>query len=212
MRKGEGMMFADVEEVHRAYETGAVELHAKIRVRIREKVGGNGHTHKLTRDTTVGRALLSEIMPTGMSFEQINRDDEQARDLRADQPLLPAAAVCKETVVFADQLMYTGFYYATRAGVSFGVNDMVVPVEKEKILAAAENEVKDIQDQYSAGLVTDGERYNKVVDIWSRTNDQVAKAMMEKLGVEDVTEGNGQGRPAGVVQLDLHDGGLRRAR
>ena len=109
----------------------------------------------------------------------------------------------KETVVFADQLMYTGFYYATRAGVSFGVNDMVVPKEKQAILEAAENEVKDIQDQYAAGLVTDGERYNKVVDIWSRTNDQVAKAMMEKLGVEPVTGRPRQGRPAGVVQLDL---------
>ena len=89
--------------------------------------------------------------------------------------------------------MYTGFYYATRAGVSFGVNDMVVPKEKKAILDSAESEVKDIQDQYAAGLVTDGERYNKVVDIWSRTNDQVAKAMMEKLGVEPVTEGPGKG-------------------
>jgi DNA-directed RNA polymerase subunit beta' len=97
----------------------------------------------------------------------------------------------KETVVFADQLMYTGFFYATRSGVSFGVNDMVVPDEKKKILESAENEVKDIQDQYAAGLVTDGERYNKVVDIWSRTNDQVAKAMMEKLGVE---KGDGKGQ------------------
>src|SRR6185312_16146417 len=91
------------------------------------------------------------------------------------------------------QLMYTGFHYATRAGVSFGVNDMVVPKEKQAILDGAEAEVKDIQDQYAAGLVTDGERYNKVVDIWSRTNDQVAKAMMEKLGVEPVTEGPGKG-------------------
>src|SRR5690606_10254642 len=98
----------------------------------------------------------------------------------------------KETVVFADQLMYTGFYYATRAGVSFGVDDMVVPDEKSAILAVAEGEVKDIQDQYSAGLVTDGERYNKVVDIWSRTNDQVAKAMMEKLGADTLVDSSGK--------------------
>src|SRR5690606_21053036 len=98
----------------------------------------------------------------------------------------------KETVVFADQLMYMGFHAATKAGVSFGVDDMVVPEEKAAILQLAEDEVKDIQHQYSAGLVTDGERYNKVVDIWSRTNDQVAKAMMEKLGVQAVTDADGK--------------------
>ena len=188
--RGEGMMFSDVEEVHRAYESGAVELHTKIRVRIREKVGGIA-TSKLT-NTTVGRSLLSEILPSGMSFEQINRAMNK-RAISATINLCYRQLGLKETVVFADQLMYTGFYYATRAGVSFGVNDMVVPKEKKAILDAAENEVKDIQDQYAAGLVTDGERYNKVVDIWSRTNDQVAKAMMEKLGVEPVTEGPGKG-------------------
>jgi DNA-directed RNA polymerase subunit beta' len=189
--KGEGMVFADVEEVHRAYETGTIELHAKIRVRIREKVGGVD-THKLTA-TTVGRALLSEILPSGMAFEQINRAMNK-RAISATINLCYRQLGLKETVVFADQLMYTGFHYATRSGVSFGVNDMVVPIEKKKILEAAENEVKDIQDQYAAGLVTDGERYNKVVDIWSRTNDQVAKAMMEKLGVETVTNNGKAGQ------------------
>src|SRR5688572_5712839 len=188
--RGEGMLFSDVEEVHRAYESGAIELHARIRVRIREKVGGVA-TSKLT-NTTVGRSLLSEILPAGMSFEQINRAMNK-RAISATINLCYRHLGLKETVVFADQLMYTGFYYATRSGVSFGVNDMVVPKEKKAILDAAENEVKDIQDQYAAGLVTDGERYNKVVDIWSRTNDQVAKAMMEKLGVEPVTEGPGKG-------------------
>src|SRR5690242_6357650 len=188
--RGEGMLFSDVEEVHRAYESGVVELHAKIRVRIREKVGGIP-TSKLT-NTTVGRSLLSEILPAGMPFEQINRAMNK-RAISATINLCYRQLGLKETVVFADQLMYTGFYYATRAGVSFGVNDMVVPKEKQAILDSAENEVKDIQDQYAAGLVTDGERYNKVVDIWSRTNDQVAKAMMEKLGVELVTEGPGKG-------------------
>src|SRR5207342_1366666 len=159
------------------------------KVRIREKVDGID-THKLTT-TTVGRALLSEILPAGMSFEQINRAMNK-RAISATINLCYRQLGLKETVVFADQLMYTGFHYATRSGVSFGVNDMVVPIEKKKILEAAENEVKDIQDQYAAGLVTDGERYNKVVDIWSRTNDQVAKAMMEKLGVEDAIDSYGK--------------------
>ena len=99
-------------------------------------------------------------------------------------------------MVFADQLMYMGFRYATRAGVSIGVDDMVVPEQKEKILGAAEREVKEIQEQYASGLVTNGERYNKVVDIWSRTNDQVAKAMMDKLGGEEVQGLDGRRRCA----------------
>jgi DNA-directed RNA polymerase subunit beta' len=187
--RGEGMTFADVEEVHRAYESGTVDLHARIKVRIRDKVNGET-TMKLT-STTAGRALLSEIMPAGLGFEKINR----AMNKRAISGVINACyreLGLKETVVFADQLMYTGFHYATRSGVSFGVNDMVVPDEKSGILQAAESEVKDIQDQYSAGLVTDGERYNKVVDIWSRTNDQVAKAMMEKLGVEELPNAEGK--------------------
>ena len=144
-------------------------------------------------ETTVGRALLSEILPKGLRFNLIN----QTMNKRAISAVINACyreLGLKETVVFADQLMYTGFYYATSAGVSFGVNDMVVPEEKANILALAESEVKDIQDQYSAGLVTDGERYNKVVDIWSRTNDQVAKAMMEKLGVAAVEDAGARRR------------------
>ncbi len=118
----------------------------------------------------------------------------------------------KETVVFADQLMYTGFAYATRAAVSFGIDDIVIPEQKTKIVASADREVKEIQDQYSSGLVTNGERYNKVVDIWSRANDQVAKAMMEKLGSEEATDSWGKKTAPEVVQLDLHDGRLGRPR
>jgi DNA-directed RNA polymerase subunit beta' len=186
--RGEGMLFSDVEEVHRAYEAGIVDLHAAVKVRIRDRAA-DGKTALV--GTTVGRALLSEIMPEGLSFKLIN----QPMNKRAISGVINASyreLGLKDTVVFADQLMYTGFYYATRAGVSFGVDDMVVPEEKSRILETAEGEVKDIQDQYAAGLVTDGERYNKVVDIWSRTNDQVAKAMMEKLGVETVADSGGK--------------------
>jgi len=193
---GEGMTFSGVEEVHRAYENHVVGLHAKVTVRVPDILLGDqdaDDTETLkTRlvKTTVGRALLSEIMPRGLSFDLIN----QPMNKRAISGVINACyrqMGIKETVVFADQLMYTGFNYATRAGVSFGVNDMVVPKQKPGILDIAEQEVKDIQDQYASGLVTDGERYNKVVDIWSRTNDQVAKAMMEKLGSETVTDSKG---------------------
>jgi DNA-directed RNA polymerase subunit beta' len=191
--KGEGMAFSDVHEVHRAYESRQVHLQARVRVRLRE--------HLLNADkvivpkvrhvqTTVGRALLSEILPKGLSFDLVNQDMTK----KAISGIINAcyrALGLKETVVFADQLMYTGFAYATRSGVSFGIDDIVIPEQKTKLVAAADREVKEIQDQYSSGLVTNGERYNKVVDIWSRANDQVAKAMMEKLGTEEATDSKG---------------------
>ncbi|MEM1176449.1 MAG: DNA-directed RNA polymerase subunit beta', partial [Pseudomonadota bacterium] len=141
-------------------------------------------------ETTVGRALLSRVLPAGLSFELINRAMTKKAISNVINECYRQLGL-KKTVVFADRLMYTGFRNATTAGCSIGVNDMVVPDEKSDILAVAEAEVKEIQDQYSSGLVTDGERYNKVVDIWSRTNDQVAKSMMDKLGVEKVKDAKG---------------------
>jgi DNA-directed RNA polymerase subunit beta' len=192
--KGEGMRLADVKEVHRAVESGALDLQAEITVRIREfEVDENGgKTERIRRVvTTAGRALLADILPEGMSFDAINRD-------MTKKAISNVINVCyrevglKATVVFADQLMYTGFRYATRAGVSFGVEDMVIPESKANIIAAAEAEVKEIENQYASGLVTNGERYNKVVDIWSRANDKVAKAMMAKLGTDTVVNADGQ--------------------
>jgi DNA-directed RNA polymerase subunit beta' len=192
--KGEGMAFSDVAEVHRAYESRNIDLQAKVKVRLSEYIrdpSGKLVQHIRVVDTTAGRALLSEILPHGLSFDAINQDMTK-KTISGTINACYRTVGLKETVVFADQLMYTGFHYATRAGVSIGVDDMVVPLQKTKILATAEKEVKEIQEQYSSGLVTNGERYNKVVDIWSRTNDQVAKAMMEKLGTDEVidTKGN----------------------
>ena len=191
--KGEGMAFSDVAEVHRAYESRNLDLQAKIKVRLSEYIrDAKGLLVQNIRvvETTAGRALLSEILPHGLSFDAINQDMTK-KTISATINACYRTVGLKETVVFADQLMYTGFHYATRAGVSIGVDDMVVPLQKTKILATAEKEVKEIQEQYSSGLVTNGERYNKVVDIWSRTNDQVAKAMMEKLGTDEVTDAKG---------------------
>jgi DNA-directed RNA polymerase subunit beta' len=191
--KGEGMAFSDVAEVHRAYESRNVDLQAKVKVRLSEYLrdpSGKLVQHIRVVNTTVGRALLSEILPHGLSFDAINQDMTK-KTISGTINACYRSVGLKETVVFADQLMYTGFHYATRAGVSIGVDDMVVPLQKTKILATADKEVKEIQEQYSSGLVTNGERYNKVVDIWSRTNDQVAKAMMEKLGTDEVTDTKG---------------------
>jgi DNA-directed RNA polymerase subunit beta' len=192
--KGEGMYFSDIAEVHRAYESRHLDLQAKIKVRLVEHTR-ESKEHELVERirvvaTTAGRALLSEILPKGLSFDVINQDMTK-KTISGTINACYRSVGLKETVVFADQLMYTGFKYATRAGVSIGVDDMVVPQSKIKILATAEREVKEIQEQYSSGLVTNGERYNKVVDIWSRTNDQVAKAMMEKLGTDEVTDAKG---------------------
>ena len=191
--KGEGMAFSDVAEVHRAYESRNIDLQAKVKVRLSEYIRDASGT--LVQNirvvaTTAGRALLSEILPHGLSFDAINQDMTK-KIISATINMCYRTVGLKETVVFADQLMYTGFQFATRAGVSIGVDDMVVPQQKTKILATADKEVKEIQEQYSSGLVTNGERYNKVVDIWSRTNDQVAKAMMEKLGTDEVTDTKG---------------------
>jgi DNA-directed RNA polymerase subunit beta' len=192
--RGEGMVFTDVSEVHRAYESRTVDLQAKIKVRLREWVrieGGSLQERRRLVETSVGRALLSEILPKGLPFDIINNDMTK-KAISATINACYRALGLKETVVFADQLMYTGFHYATRSGVSFGIDDIVIPEQKTRIVASADREVKEIQDQYSSGLVTNGERYNKVVDIWSRANDQVAKAMMEKLGTEEATDLKGQ--------------------
>ncbi len=191
--KGTGMVFADTREVHRAYETRSVDLHARVRVRISDAViDEDGDITERTRlvETTIGRALLAEILPPGLPFELINCPMGK----KAISSLINTCyrrVGLKETVVFADQLMYTGFNYASKSGVSIGVDDMVVPLEKRKILEQAEMAVKEIEGQYNSGLVTKGERYNKVVDIWSHTNEQVAKAMMDKLGTDTVKDIDG---------------------
>ena len=192
--KGEGMMFADVSEVHRAYQGGFADLHASVKVRLKDSnITEEGELEHRCRvlDTTVGRALLSEILPEGIPFEAVDRNMTK-KSISSVINLCYRNVGLKATVIFADQLMYTGFAYATRAAVSFGINDMVIPEEKAAILAEAESEVKEIENQYTSGLVTNGERYNKVVDIWSRTNDQVAKAMMDKLGKEEVINAKGE--------------------
>ena len=191
---GEGMVFADIDEARRAYESGNAALHARIKVRVREVlIGEDGERTEQNslKETTIGRALLYEIVPDGLPFELVNKPMVK----KAISVLINTSyrdLGLKDTVVFADQLMYLGFRMATRSGTSFGANDMVIPDEKADILARAEAEVAEIENQYISGLVTNGERYNKVVDIWSHTNEQVAKAMMAKLGKEQVKNRDGE--------------------
>ncbi|MDF2178566.1 DNA-directed RNA polymerase subunit beta' [Aliiglaciecola sp. CAU 1673] len=192
--KGEGMVFKNAHEAEKAYRTDVAELHARVKVRIKEydvDEAGN-KTEKVTlTDTTVGRAILSLILPQGLPFELIN----QAMGKKQISRLLNACyrtLGLKDTVIAADQIMYTGFHYAMIAGASIGIDDMVIPDEKAQIIDAAEAEVAEIQEQFQSGLVTAGERYNKVIDIWSAANERVSKAMMANLSKEQVQNRDGE--------------------
>ena len=186
--KGEGMHFSDVGEALRAYESKQAELNANIVVRLKETVKNEAGelVPRIARyETTVGRALLSEILPEGLPFSAINK---ALKKKEISKLINVAFRNCglRKTVIFADKLMQSGFTLATRAGLSICVDDMQVPRQKEALIQAAESEVKEIEAQYTSGLVTQGERYNKVVDIWGRAGDMVAKAMMEQLGSEPI--------------------------
>ena len=152
---------------------------------------GDSEDRKDIHETTTGRALLSEILPKGMPFAAINQKMKK-KTISETINLCYRVVGMKETVIFADQLMYTGFKHAAMAGISIGVDDMVVPADKHEIVDEAEDEVKHIQEQYSSGLLTDGERYNKVVDIWTRTSENIANKMMENLGSDEVVDAEGE--------------------
>jgi DNA-directed RNA polymerase subunit beta' len=193
-QKGEGMIFANAGEALNAYKQDAVSLHAMIKLRVQDyEKTDNGFepTSKRIVETTVGRAIFSRIMPNGLSFDLIN----EALTKKVVSNLIH---VCyrtqelKDTVIFADQMMYMGFEYSTKSGISFCSNDMIIPEEKAEMIEAANAQVKDVQQQFASGIVTNGERYNKVIDIWSRTSEEVAKAMMDKVGFEDITDANGK--------------------
>ena len=183
--KGEGRVFSNPDEVLRAYETETVDLQSSIKVRI-----VNADKGSFIEDTTVGRVLVWRITPAEVGFDNVNK----VLDKKAITNLIDLSyrkAGLKKTVIFADQLMYLGFDFSTRSGSSIGVDDFVIPEEKHSIIEAAEKEVKQIESQFSTGLVTQGERYNKVVDIWSRANEKVAKAMMNKISVDMVSDKDG---------------------
>src|SRR5450432_3247181 len=192
--KGEGMLFADISAVTRAYDSRQVALHARVWVRIKEKlVAPDGErTDKVTRyQTTVGRSLLSEILPAGLPFETINRPLKKKEISKIINASFRRCGL-RETVIFADELMQAGYSLATRAGISFAADDMLIPTEKHVIIEKSEKEVKEIEAQYTSGLVAQGERYNKVVDIWGRAGDDIAKAMMTQLGTMEVMDREGK--------------------
>ena len=193
--KGEGLVFADVGEVQRALDADVVELTAKITVRLTEyakdKETGEFTPSTSLVETTVGRALLSEILPKGLPFSLMNKALKKKEISRLINASFRKCGL-KETVVFADKLLQNGFRLATRAGISIAIDDMLVPKEKIGIIERAEKEVKEIEQQYVSGLVTAGERYNKVVDIWGKAGDDVSKVMMAQLAKQKTTDRHGK--------------------
>ncbi len=187
---GEGKVFGCAQEALNFYDAGYVDIHAKVKIRMPKDTANPEAGFELV-ETTVGRGILSDILPKGMPFSQINK----AMTKKAISKVLDSCYRnfgLKESVIFADQLMYTGFKYATRAGASIGIEDMEIPDDKPAIIEQADNEVREIESQFRSGLVTNGERYNKVIDIWSRTNEMVAKSMMAKIATEEVIDRNGK--------------------
>jgi len=192
--KGEGLIFSDTGEVQRAFDAGEVELNSRINVRLTEytKDKETGEFVPSTKlwETTAGRALLSEILPKGLPFANLNKALKKKEISKLINVSFRKCGL-KETVVFADKLLQAGFRLATKAGISICIDDMLVPAEKHAIISRAQTEVKEIEKQYVSGLVTSGERYNKVVDIWGKSGDEVSKVMMAKLSKEQVIDRHG---------------------
>lgn len=187
--KGEGKIFASSQEAQNFYEDDMIDIHAKIKVRMPADPSEHSLGYQLV-ETTVGRVILSDILPKGMPFSHINKPMTKKAISKVLDNCYRNHGV-KETVIFADQLMYTGFKYATRAGASIGIEDMQIPEDKASIIELADQEVREIESQFRSGLVTNGERYNKVIDIWSRTTEMVAKSMMANIATDDVVDKNG---------------------
>ncbi|WP_416694747.1 DNA-directed RNA polymerase subunit beta' [Candidatus Pseudothioglobus sp. Uisw_050_01] len=212
-QQGEGMIFANTNEALAAYDAKLVSLHAKIKLRVQDYIKVESNfiaSSKRIVDTTIGRAIFSRILPKGLSFDLIN----EALTKKVVSNLIHVcyrSQELKETVIFADQMMYMGFEYSTKSGISFCSNDMIIPSEKAEMIDKASAQVKDVQQQFASGVVTNGERYNKVIDIWSRTSEEVAKAMMDKVGYEDITdaEGNTEKKPSFNSIYMMADSGAR---
>jgi len=212
-QNGEGMIFANTNEALLAYSEGLVSLHAKVKLRVQDYSKTETEfmpSKSRIVDTTIGRSIFSRILPKGLNFDLIN----EALTKKVVSNLIH---VCyrtqelKETVIFADQMMYMGFEYSTKSGISFCSNDMIIPSEKTAMIDKANSQVKDVQQQFASGIVTNGERYNKVIDIWSRTSEEVAKAMMDKVGYDDITDadGNTEKKPSFNSIYMMADSGAR---
>ena len=185
--KGEGMIFSDVEELKRAYDNKVVDLHAAVQVRIKDKKQDDGSVRTRLVSTTVGRAILWTIIPDELDFDIVNKTLKKG-DVSKIMNTIYRDLGTKTAVIFADQMMYTGFRYATLSGTSICIDDLTVPEKKDQMILDAEKKVQEIEKQYSSGLITPTERYNKIVDIWTYTNEQISSAMMQGISIDKVKD------------------------
>ena len=195
--KGEGMLFASISEVKRAYELGAAHIHAKVKTKIQDTVidiDGNKTSRSRVVDTTVGRCLLWDVFPVGMDFDIINKILKK-KEISFMMKEAYRVLGTKNTVILSDQIMYLGFQHATKSGSSIGLNDFIIPEQKGALISEAKEEVEAVEKQFATGLLTDGERKNKVIDIWSNTNDDVAVAMMKRMSVDEAIAADGSKVP-----------------
>ncbi len=203
--KGEGMAFADVEEVQQALDTGAVHLHTRITARLKQ-IDEEGNEVMQRFETTPGRILLGQLLPLNAKapFSLVNR---LLRKKEVQQVIDTVYRYCgqKESVIFCDQIMTMGFREAFKAGISFGKDDMVIPDNKWDIVDAVRAQVKEFEQQYMDGLITLGEKYNKVVDAWSKCSDEVADAMMAEMSAMRVDDAGAEMEPNSVYMMS-HSG------
>ena len=194
-----------MQEVHQALAAGAVTLHTKIVSRV-PQTDEEGNTYMKRFETTAGRMLLGETLPKShkVPFETVNRLLTK-KEIGDVIDIVYRHTGQKETVLFADAIMGLGFRHAFKAGISFGKDDMVIPAEKEKLVEETRSLVKDYEQQYQDGLITQQEKYNKVIDAWSRCGDQVANAMMEKIKAQPKDE-NGRMAPVNSIYMMAHSG------
>jgi DNA-directed RNA polymerase subunit beta' len=203
---GEGMMFGAINEIHHALDSKAVTLHAKIRGRV-ASYDAEGKRYLEVIETTPGRMLLGELLPKkpGVKFALVN----QLLTKKAISGLIDAVyRNCgqKETVIFCDRIMSMGFHHAFKAGISFGKDDMQIPATKGAIVDQTTGEVRDYEQQYQDGLITQLEKYNKVVDAWSKCTDRIAKDMMERISAIQVDDKTGRSKPINSIYMMSHSG------
>ncbi len=203
---GEGKIFGSIAEVQHALDAGVVTLHAKVRGRYRG-IDDDGKEYTKVYDTTPGRLLLAEVLPRvpGVSFDLVNT----LLTKKAIAKMIDAVyRDCgqKETVIFCDQIMALGFKHACRAGISFGKDDMVVPETKSKIIQDTSDLVRDYEQQYNEGFITQGEKYNKVVDAWARCTDRVAKEMMDRISAVQIDQETGRVKQINSIYMMSHSG------
>lgn len=198
LAKGEGKVFGDAKDVILAFDAGGLDLHARIKYRFQGKM----------HDTTVGRAVLSDTIPAEISFESYNKVlDKKALARLIDEVYRKCGT--KTTVILSDRLRTIGFRYATKAGISIAISDMVIPKKKELLIEQAQKEVQEIEEQFTEGLITNGERYNKVIDIWAQVGEKVAGEMMKEIGPKTLKGKEGEEAPSFNSLYMMADSGAR---